>query len=296
MAEPSALDDLPIRHDELVRQSTGAWWDAAINSVRQHRTKDARNALSRTDFICVHRLLYSALQAEANASNFDEQEADAWAQEDWERGCRGGATMMSRDDFEEVLLDVAAFNLDLATASPEDVSTFFLALLDRTGAPQRGGLLWGIQPDVEERRAHSYGVATETRGAFDPPPAYPGAETHGELHGAGGSRGASRERPPELLPDDPIPFPPPAGSGDAAGSGGASPRELLAAEEEEVEDDAEGDGEGDGEGEGMKASMKAKLKSASMTVCGCTRMLGRLCCALHLYLSVIPLLPNAAWT
>ena len=49
-------------------------------------------------------------------------------------------------------------------------------------------------------------------------------------------RGASRERPPELLPDDPIPFPPAS----AGGSEIASPRE---AEPEEVEEDGEGDGE-----------------------------------------------------
>ena len=146
-----------VASDPLVASSLGAWWDAAICSVREQTGQPHTETLGLTDFMCAHGLLVGSLQRVGMASAEDQASYDDWAVDIFHHAtAEQPEEAMTREGFEEYLLAVAAENMDVAATPAAELASLFNELLELTGAHQRNGLLWGSSHASEEQRVHSY--------------------------------------------------------------------------------------------------------------------------------------------
>ena len=269
-----------VASDAAVGEAIATWWDAAIRSVRQQSGDPGVEALSRRDFMCAHGLLIASLQQVGMVSHEDAAAYDEWAIDVFNQSS-DDHDLLHRDSFESYLLEYIE-QMDLGQTPADEVASFFMQLYELSGAEHRNGLLWGSSSDAESHRAFSYGVPSESDAAFEPPPSTQYAdEREAAMLQGWNSRGASRERPPEMLPEDGLVGISPPNS--RAGSEIATPREGGYEGEEGEEGEEAEEAEGQARPRGMRllkaaghaaTARGAKKKSVKRAVVGMSSLGG----------------------
>ncbi|KAL1525035.1 hypothetical protein AB1Y20_019908 [Prymnesium parvum] len=131
--EHRLVERFRLRLHPLVREALEPWWHTAQHSMRAAGGDGER--ISRQEYIRIFTCVFTAMVEDS----FNESEAIASAQEDWERDSKGNATM-GRNDFLDALFELADMWTD--TIGAEEYASFLNLTLKSVTQMDGDHLTW----------------------------------------------------------------------------------------------------------------------------------------------------------